>query len=101
MKNHVKIYLKYIQDELGLYPEDSFCECCWDKDRWNKAVDIHHIEARGMGGTTKPDVIENLMGLCRYCHERMGDKEQYMAYLKRVHKKFIGTYRSPFFNQKG
>ena len=39
------------------------CEVCGAK-----AVDIHHIEARGMGGSKTKDVIENLMALCRSCH---------------------------------
>lgn len=49
-------------------------------------TDIHHIEARGMGGTKKVDTIENLMGLCRSCHLEYGDKKQYMDYLKDKHK---------------
>ena len=49
------------------------------------AVDIHHIEARGMGGGNK-DTIENLMGLCRSCHIEYGDKKQFKSMLKVVHK---------------
>jgi 5-methylcytosine-specific restriction endonuclease McrA len=51
----------------------------------NTAVDIHHIEARGMGGGNK-DTIENLMGLCRNCHIEYGDKKQHKEMLKVVHK---------------
>jgi hypothetical protein len=50
------------------------------------AVDIHHIEARGMGGTTTKDVIENLMCLCRECHLKYGDKKQYKEWLKDIHQ---------------
>ena len=32
------------------------------------AVDIHHIEPRGMGGSKNKDNIENLIALCRRCH---------------------------------
>jgi 5-methylcytosine-specific restriction endonuclease McrA len=41
-----------------------------------------------MGGDPngKRDIIENLMGLCRKCHERYGDKKQFKAWLYRVHK---------------
>ena len=65
MKAHTKIYLQ----KMG-YDESDFipCEICS-----HKAVDIHHIEARGMGGTGKKDDIENLMALCRSCHVQYGD----------------------------
>lgn len=56
------------------------CEMCGAK-----AVDIHHIEARGMGGTKKLDVIENLMALCRPCHIEYGDKKEHIDLLKGVH----------------
>ncbi len=60
------------------------CEVCD-----NRAVDIHHIEARGMGGSKDKDLIENLMALCRQCHIDLGDKEQYMQFLKDKHNEVI------------
>jgi len=77
LKKHTKIYL----DHFG-YGVESFipCEVCGAQ-----AVDIHHIQARGMGGSKRADVIENLMALCRYCHESFGDKKQYKDWLKDVH----------------
>lgn len=59
------------------------CEVCK-----SKAVDIHHIEPRGMGGDpkAKKDVIENLMALCRPCHEFYGDKEQFKEALINKHQ---------------
>ena len=78
MKNHTKVYLNhfgYILDEF--IP----CEVCGAR-----AVDFHHIEARGMGGTKKVDTIENLMALCRYCHVVMGDTKTHMEFLKEKHK---------------
>lgn len=82
MKNHVKVYLE------AFYPDwtnDQYfpCEICS-----RPAVDIHHIEARGMGGSKERDVPENLMGLCRRDHEKYGDKKQFKEYLKEVHEKF-------------
>ena len=56
------------------------CEICG-----TKAVDIHHIEARGMGGTKKHDTIENLMALCRRCHIEYGDKAKWLEHLKLIH----------------
>lgn len=46
------------------YAEDEYvpCEVCG-----GTAVDVHHIVYRSHGGT---DEIENLIGLCRACHDR-------------------------------
>jgi 5-methylcytosine-specific restriction endonuclease McrA len=51
-----------------------------------KAQDIHHVEARSMGGSKHADNIENLMALCRQCHIDFGDKKQHKEMLKVVHK---------------
>ena len=60
MKKHTKVYLQGMgYDETDWIP----CEVCNAK-----AVDIHHIEPRGMGGSKERDTIENLMALCRNCH---------------------------------
>ena len=78
MNNHTKIYLKYFAyDTSDFIP----CEMCG-----LKAQDIHHIEARGMGGSKHADNIENLMALCRKCHIDFGDKKQHKEMLKVVHK---------------
>lgn len=65
------------------YDESDFipCEVCG-----KKAVDIHHIDARGAGGDKSKDRIENLMALDRSCHIKFGDLKQYKQYLKEVHK---------------
>lgn len=84
MKLHVKIYLQemgyettdYIPCEIG---RDSYVKCL------GKATDVHHIDARGMGGRKSKDVIENLMGLCRRCHDDFGDIKDFKPYLKRIH----------------
>lgn len=62
------------------------CEVCG-----KRATDIHHIDARGMGGdpTGKKDVIENLMGLCRKCHNKYGDLEQYLDFLNKRHQEYL------------
>jgi 5-methylcytosine-specific restriction endonuclease McrA len=76
LRKHTKIYLK----EMNYYPTDWIpCEVCEQT-----AVDIHHIEARGMGGGNK-DTIENLMALCRKCHVDYGDRKQYKGLLMAVH----------------
>lgn len=84
MKNYTKIYFDYFKyDESDFIP----CEICGAK-----AVDIHHIYCKGMGGTIKKDVIENLMALCREHHIAYGDKKNYIDYLKKIHfLKLINT----------
>ena len=79
MKNHTKIYLK----EMNYHPSDWIpCEMCGQT-----AVDIHHIEARGMGGSKEADTIENLMALCRDCHNRYGDIKQHKEWLQDIHER--------------
>lgn len=78
MKNHTKVYL-----ESNGYDKNDFipCEVCG-----GRAVDIHHIHARGMGGTKKADTPENLMALCRAHHIEYGDKPQHLDFLITTHK---------------
>jgi hypothetical protein len=81
MKKHTKLYLKFFGfDESDFIP----CEICGCL-----AVDIHHIDARGMGGTKKADTIDNLMALCREHHMEFGDKKQHKEYLKNTHDFYI------------
>lgn len=81
MKKHTRIYL----DHFG-YDESDFipCEVCG-----MKAVDINHINARGMGGNPKGDKdrIENLMAVCRQCHTKYGDQKVYKRMLTEIHTK--------------
>jgi 5-methylcytosine-specific restriction endonuclease McrA len=77
MKKHVKIYLDYFGYDVNSFID---CEVCG-----SKAVDIHHIEPRGMGGSKTKDVIDNLQAVCRACHIEMGDKKQYKEFLKEKH----------------
>lgn len=86
MKNHTKTYLSF----FGLSTGDFIpCEICHAE-----AKDIHHIYARGMGGNPSQDKdnIENLMALCRGCHEFFGDKTKYKNYLQYIHLKKIESW---------
>jgi 5-methylcytosine-specific restriction endonuclease McrA len=77
VKNHTKVYLK----EMGFSTTDWIpCEVCRAT-----AVDIHHIESRGMGGSKTADTIDNLMALCRECHVEFGDKKHYKELLVATH----------------
>jgi len=77
MKKHTKLYFDYFG-----YVEDDIvcCEVCG-----NRAVDIHHIYCKGMGGSKLKDNIENIMALCREHHIEYGDKKQYIDFLKNIH----------------
>ena len=81
MKKYVETYLEYFSysksDWIG-------CEICNAT-----AVDIHHIDARGMGGSKEKDNIENLMALCRICHMKYGDKKKFIEILKNIHLEHI------------
>lgn len=56
------------------------CEVCGAR-----AVDVHHIECRGMGGTNRVENLQNLMGVCRTCHVAYGDIEALIDTLKELH----------------
>jgi hypothetical protein len=77
MKNHTKVYFKAFGYDTNSWIA---CEVCGAT-----AVDIHHIESRGMGGSKHADTIENLMALCRECHVNLGDKTQFKELLKATH----------------
>lgn len=89
MKKHVKLY----HDHFMIEPGDWIgCEVCD-----TTAVDIHHIEPRGMGGSKSKDDPENLMALCRECHTMFGDKKKFKRMLKKMHyervKETIESFR--------
>jgi hypothetical protein len=84
MQKHTKIYLDYFGFQI---PEDVSCEICGAM-----ANDIHHIEARGMGGSKTKDYIENLQAVCRNCHNDYGDKTEFKDKLKEVHANYMRVY---------
>lgn len=85
MKAHTKIYMNFFGYSIADYIP---CEIPGCKRR---AVDINHIDARGMGGdpTGSKDVIENLMGTCREHHIEYGDKKGFKDWLKETHLEFM------------
>lgn len=77
MKAHTKIYLNH----FGLTIADFVCcEVCGAK-----AIDLHHIKSRGMGGSNTKNNIENIMALCRECHLKFGDRKEYTEFLTEKH----------------
>lgn len=84
MTKHLKVYL-----EGSGYKKEDFIPCEIEGDKCsNQATEIHHIEARGMGGDPqgKKDTFENLMAVCRTCHIKYGDITKYKDMLKKIHK---------------
>lgn len=80
MKRHTFIYLTYFGYDISSL---ILCEVCGAR-----SVDLHHIIPKGMGGdpTGKRDVIENLIALCRECHNKAHNKEYSKEYLTELHK---------------
>lgn len=76
MKNYTKTYLDYFGYSIADFIP---CEICQDR-----AVDIHHIQARSQRKDLEND-ITNLMALCRICHTEYGDKKQFIEHLQKIH----------------
>ena len=74
MQKHVKVYFKHFG-----YGEQSFvpCEVCQ-----SKAVDIHHIHGRGKN----KDIIQNLVALCRTCHNLAHSDKDFNEQIDYMHQ---------------
>ena len=89
MQKHTKIYLEKVQDPV--------CEYCYVKFLApTPCDDVHHIHARGMGGSKKRDHIENLMGMCTKHHLEFGDKTNHKKMLLEVHERFLKDQKITF-----
>jgi len=86
MKKHTKIYTKHFK--IG-EQDTPLCEMCG-----SPAVDVHHIEPRGMGGSKTKDYIENLAGLCRSCHNKAESSKEFNKEVKNKHLKILGKWES-------
>jgi len=73
--NYKQKYIKYFDYTPD---ENILCEVCG-----KVAVDIHHIVYRSQGGT---DDIENLIALCRSCHNKAHNNELTKEQLFRIHE---------------
>lgn len=83
MKPHIKTYLKHFKYKIV---EDVCCQAC----RSFGSIDIHHIKYRSQGGG---DDIQNLIALCRPCHEKAHTRELSAAYLTHLQQQAIHCYK--------
>lgn len=59
------------------------------RKREQRATDIHHIDARGMGGSKSKDNITNLMALSRDNHDKAENESYPQVVLKEIHDQFL------------
>jgi len=78
MKKYTKTYFKYFGYDISDWIP---CEYCG-----RTGIDIHHIEPQS---TAKKlwDTIENLVSLCRECHNMAGANEAFNEKVKQIHLK--------------
>tara|TARA_Y100001970_G_C14215099_1_gene849207 strand:+ start:2270 stop:2557 length:288 start_codon:yes stop_codon:yes gene_type:complete len=72
MTKHWKIYNDFWKPE-SIIAQTYQCTACGN---W-LGTDIHHQSSRGMGGSKCKDYIENLICLCRKCHDKCHKDKQY------------------------
>lgn len=89
MKKHTKNYLNGMQIQILERFEDMCIMCEWCCR--SLAVDIHHISARGAGGSKLKDTVDNLVALCRECHKLAEARKINKEELKRRHLKNISA----------
>lgn len=76
MKPYTAIYLKAMNFTTADFVP---CEICG-----KKAIDLHHIWARSLKKALVND-IKNIIAVCRECHVKYGDQEQYRDLLQQKH----------------
>lgn len=81
MQRHTRIYMIFFD-----YGEQDFIP---DEMDGTKAVDIHHLDKRGMGGSDEKDHIENLAALNRKNHTLAERDSEYNEMVKERHLKKV------------
>jgi len=65
LKKHVKNFLA----DRGLSGYEPYaCEKCGRGVMESRELDVHHVRHKGIGGSKLLDGADNLIGLCRKCH---------------------------------
>ncbi len=84
MQKYTKLYLDgYGKDETDFIG----CAVCN-----KKATEIHHIISRGKQKSWLMK-LENLMPICRTCHNEYGDRKEYMELLLKINWKIMKINR--------
>ena len=83
MSKHLRIYDKFFDIDVH---NPRRCELTGGR---RPKVEVHHIDARGMGGNKKKDNIENCMALISTAHNYFGDKVQYKDWLRENHELYM------------
>jgi len=88
MQKHTKIYFEYFGIGIDDYVQ---CEAC-DAAR---ASEVHHIDFKKMGGTSDPDIdrIENLVGVCRVCHNLCHSNKEFNELTRRKHLLYLQLFK--------
>ena len=84
MRNHTKVYMTFFYLDESDYIA---CEMCNAPGQ-----DIHHIQARGLGGSKCMDFVENLSALCRDCHNLAETDKNFNVYVRIRHLELINKY---------
>lgn len=78
MKKHTAIWLQ----AKGLTGYEPYIPC--EGGCGSTVVDVHHCESRGMGGRKSMDREDNLVGLCRQCHDKAHRDKEFNEMLKQI-----------------
>lgn len=83
--------------EYVLWKDNHECQCCHGKSKDN-ILNVHHIESRKTGG----DSPNNLITLCRYCHDKYHMGKIELDLKRRLSLRdaaFMGTMRWSFYHR--
>lgn len=79
MKPYTITYMKFFGYSVGDFMP---CEYCG-----GPIVDVHHLVPKSIAPKHKVNLITNLCGVCRLCHERAHREVEFNNELKEVHRR--------------
>lgn len=56
--------------------EDRACGRCKRSLEFSE-MELHHLQSRGLGGSKRSDVLENVLALCNPCHRAVSPQPQW------------------------
>lgn len=84
MQKHTKIYMRYYG-----YGEQDFIPCL---ECGTRSTEVHHLLFRSHGGKNN---IENLVALCRKCHDKAHQSREFNNYLKHLNGRNFNNRNNP------